>query len=84
MFQKALLYDSWLFPIGKEAEEMTTMGQNPNVMFINCQKFQSLKNMSITKHFETPLADIGLKTNVITLRDTLHYARKSLFAIKYM
>ena len=79
IFQKALLYDSWLFPIRAEAESLISTGQNSNVMFINCEKFQSSKNISITKHFETPIADVGLKTNVITLRNTLHYARETSF-----
>ena len=77
MFHKAVLYDSWLYPIREDAESMSsTAGVNSNVLFVNCQKFQSRKNLETMKHFDTSLNGIELKTNVITLRDTFHYARK--------
>jgi len=71
MFKKALLFDSWLYPIRQEAEKLAQMdhadvGDN-NVYFVNCQRFQGMKNIATMRHFEK-------EGNILTLKDTMHYA----------
>ena len=69
MFKKALLLDSWMFPLRNEAEVLTkqTLRRPEDVLFLNCQRFQGPKNFQTMRHFET-------KGNILTLKDTLHYA----------
>lgn len=67
MFKKALLYDTWMFPLRYEAEQLSKEGQASCVHFINCERFQGLKNIETMRHFEKD-------GNIVTLRDTQHYA----------
>lgn len=73
MFKKAILYDSWLFPIREEAADLVKKDNTANVLFLNCQKFQSRKNLATMKYFEKLNESNGL-SNIITLRETMHYA----------
>eukprot|EP00093_Oithona_nana_P007396 07396.XXX_240811_242283_1 [CDS] Oithona nana genome sequencing. len=54
MFKKAILYDSWLFPIREEAADLVKKHNTDtvDVLFLNCQKFQSRNNLATMKHFE--------------------------------
>ena len=65
-----------LFPIREEATDLVnaqkTVGSN--VLFLNCQKFQSRNNLRTMKHFEQSNTASTQSSNIITLRDTMHYA----------
>ena len=80
MFKKALLFDSWMFPIRQEAEALAAASKKnpvPDVYFVNCQRFQSAKNVATIRHFED-------NNNVVTLRDTLHYAPVRSYSLTHM
>lgn len=67
MFKKALLYDTWMFPLRHEASNLANPVQSANALFVNCQRFQGMKNIESMRHFE-------ISDNLITLKDALHYA----------
>jgi len=71
MFKRAVLYDAWMFPLRKEADELTVNGVKSEALFVNCQKFQGLKNLETMHAFETNIDEMS---NVLTLRDAMHYA----------
>ena len=80
MFKKALLFDSWMFPIRQEAEALAAASKTnpvPDVYFVNCQRFQSAKNVATIRRFED-------NNNVLTLRDTLHYAPVRSYSLTHM
>ena len=62
-----------LFPIREEAADLVKKDNTANVLFLNCQKFQSRKNLATMKYFEKLNESNGL-SNIITLRETMHYA----------
>ena len=41
-----------LFPIREEAADLVKKDNTANVLFLNCQKFQSRKNLATMKYFE--------------------------------
>ena len=73
MFKKAILFDSWMFPIREEAEILASKRDiKSELLFINCQRFQGTRNLQTMNHFEQ--TDNSGSSNVITLRDAMHYA----------
>jgi len=74
MFKKAILFDSWMFPIREEAENLASKRDiKSELLFINCQRFQGASNLRTMNHFEQT-DNSGESSNVITLRDAMHYA----------
>ena len=68
MFKKALMLDAWMFPIREEASTLCAKCDDlQSAYFVNCQRFQGKRNLQTMRHFEKA-------SNIITLRDTLHYA----------
>jgi hypothetical protein len=78
MFTKGVLFDAWLFPLRYEAERLSSMStykDRPPFLFVNCERFQSAKNLETMSFFEHELPDDhGGQTNVLTLRGGMHYA----------
>ena len=73
MFKKSILFDSWMFPLREEATYLVSKRDiKSELLFINCQRFQGKRNLQTMNHFE--LTTSTSRSNVITLRDAIHYA----------
>ena len=62
--------DSWMFPIREEKLNYTSPG---NLLFINCEKFQGVNNLTTMKTYEGSL-DNEIESNVVTVTNATHYA----------
>ena len=83
MFKKAILFDSWMFPIREEAENLASKRDiKSELLFINCQRFQGASNLRTMNHFEQ--TDNSGSSNVITLRDAMHYAPCDIPTVIYI
>jgi len=69
-FKAGVALDSWMFPIREEKLNYTSPG---NLLFINCEKFQGIKNLETMKTYEGSL-DNEVESNVVTVLKATHYA----------
>lgn len=69
-FKVGVALDSWMFPLREEKLNYTSPG---NLLFINCEKFQGVKNLEVMKVYEGSL-DNEVESNVVTVLSATHYA----------
>jgi len=64
--------DSWLFPLKDESELKPPSPES--LLFVNCEKFQGPTNLERMKKFTGHPGNVGLPSNVVTLKEASHYA----------
>jgi len=71
-FKSGVALDSWMFPL---REENSISSGIENLLFINCETFQTKKNLEVMKRFEVELEDDSFpSSNVLTILGASHHS----------
>jgi len=77
-FVAGVAFDSWQYPVRDDEVNL----DRSNLLFVNCEKFQSKTNLGRMTKFETKLEKLGpVSSNVVNLRGAYHYASTDLNVI---
>lgn len=72
-FRGGIALDSWMFPVRQE--EDIKVGADQRLLFINCEKFQTPRNLETMRRYERREDRLlPLTSNVLTIRRASHYA----------
>lgn len=79
-FKAAFCFDSWLFPIRNEIENLSKkiVEEEKNLFFLNYEKFQWKKNLVDMTPFERSLGSNFPSSNVATVKKAIHYSSTDL------
>lgn len=71
-FKSGVALDSWMFPLREENGISSGM---ENLLFINCETFQTKKNLEVMKRFEVELENDSFpSSNVLTILGASHHS----------
>jgi len=71
-FKCGVALDSWMFPLREESDIKCDM---ENLLFVNCETFQTPKNLQVMKRFQVELGQESVpSSNVLTVLGASHHS----------